>query len=162
MANVHRAARWRGAVPEQDRAEGVDMIRTIGFCAASPKRVREVRAVANGTFCAVLPDAFGCPPRAFVGGELLTGALALKFKNVAPHTDPYVGNGEEPDAYFALFWLVDIPQHEWLWLQVGNESVQMRQGDFVVFDDQVMHSVQSSRQWFGCAWQIELPPMDPE
>lgn len=135
------------------------MIRTIGICPVSPQRVRDVRAIADGTFCATLPVEFGCPPRTFVGGKLLTDAIALKCKNVAPHTDPYVGGGEEPEVYFSLFWLVDIPQHQRLWLQVGEASVEMQKGDFVVFSDHIMHSVQASRQWFGCAWQIELPPM---
>ena len=82
----------------------------------------------------------------------MSTSTAFRMRNVVPHTDDYVGIGI-PRSYVAVFWLVDIPNGESLYLQVGRSARNMRQGDFVVFKDSVLHSVISDRVWRGCAYQ---------
>ncbi|MEK6842743.1 MAG: hypothetical protein AABX84_02910 [Nanoarchaeota archaeon] len=69
-------------------------------------------------------------------------------KNVLPHTD--ATENEEIDKLNTLFWLIQGT----LYLQVGESFVKMKSGNFVAFNDGILHSVLADRKWVGTAWSI--------
>lgn len=115
---------------------------------------RTVRELADDSFTRTLPSDFGPLPCGPSWKPDLTTGVALRMRCVEPHTDDWVGSGKYPRRYAAVFWLVDMPKFEELFLQVGAEAKRMRVGDFVVFKDSVLHSVISKRMWRGCAYQV--------
>jgi|LakMenEpi03Aug12_release.lakeMendotaPanAssembly.Ray.scaffolds.fasta_scaffold551666_2 hypothetical protein len=117
---------------------------------------RVVRAIADDSFTRTVPDDFGCLPCPQTWRPDAKTAIALRAKYVSPHVDDWVGIGSPPSRYVALFWVVEMPRFERLTLQVGTEVCQMSLGDFVVFNDTVMHSVFADKFWRGCAYQARL------
>ena len=114
-----------------------------------------LRKWADNSFCVTAPDDFGVPE--VRGYKPDPGTItALSLKNVQPHDDPWVGKQPEPegDDRRSVFWLVDFPENEILYLQVGTEFKAMRRYEYVVFDDSVLHSVQANRKWWGVAYQL--------
>ena len=128
------------------------MIYEMGRQMPTPAQRRILREIADDSFTMSLPIDFGSVPCGEKWKPDLTTRMAIRMRNVVPHTDDYVGIGR-PRSYVAVFWLVDIPNGEGLCLQVGGVARSMRQGDFVVFKDSVLHSVISDRVWRGCAYQ---------
>jgi hypothetical protein len=132
------------------------MIFERGFQKPTAYQRRIVRCIADDTFTTRLPpDFFGkgdVPERA---GWMVdkSSAVALRLRYVEPHNDEWAGGWPMPRRYSAMFWLVDLPRST-IVLHVGNMSQQMQEGDYVVFDDQVMHSLFSSKTWRGCAFQM--------
>lgn len=114
---------------------------------------RMVRAIADGSFTATLPQDFGRVPCGGSWKHDATTGIALRMRCVEPHQDDWVGAGKYTRRYAAVFWLVDMPTSEVLILQVGTVAQRMKPGDFVVFKDSVLHSVISKRVWRGCAYQ---------
>jgi hypothetical protein len=79
----------------------------------------------------------------------LNTSLKLGMKNVPPHIDyAYFDDGLEHRG--AVFGIAD----GYAWLHVGSEALLLREGDWVMFDDRLMHSVQSDKKWRGVAVQI--------
>lgn len=128
------------------------MIYEMGRQMPTPAQRRILREIADDSFTMSLPINFGSVPCGEKWKPDLTTSTALRMRNVLPHTDDYVGIGR-PRSYVAVFWLVDIPNGEGLYLQVGGVARAMQKGDFVVFKDSVLHSVSSDRVWRGCAYQ---------
>ena len=82
-----------------------------------------------------------------------TGIL-LKLKNVDPHTDAQqmlLG----PDETYAgsVFGLLSGCATR----QVGGEALRLKAGDWVYFDDQILHCVLADRKWIGVAIQCYTP-----
>lgn len=105
---------------------------------------REVFAVGN------LPRLFS----ADYDEASLRSVISLKMKNVSPHMDCPVEHFLPNRKVGSMFWLLHAPAE--VHLQVGAVAVKMRAGDFVVFNDGVTHSVQSTKQWVGVAVQVPL------
>lgn len=111
--------------------------------------------VADESFCRTAPDTVVVPE--FEGWERVPGTLtALKLKAVEPHVDPWVGDSPEPDGddRRAVFMVVKGPKQGYVHLQAGLDATRMSEGDFVLFDDRVMHSVVATHTWVGIAWQL--------
>lgn len=130
------------------------MIFEAGTQHPTPAQRRMVREIADDSFTTTLPQDFGCVPCGSKWRHDATTGVALRMRCVEPHTDDWVGAGKYPRRYAAVFWVVDLPRFEELFLQVGTEAKRMRAGDFVVFKDSVLHSVISKRVWRGCAYQV--------
>jgi hypothetical protein len=130
------------------------MIYVMGRQMPTPAQRRIVREIADDSFTKSLPIDFGDVPCGEKWEPDLTTRTAIRMRNVVPHTDDYVGIGR-PRSYVAVFWLVDIPNGKGLYLQVGGVARYMRQGDFVIFKDTVLHSVISDFVWSGCAYQAK-------
>jgi hypothetical protein len=114
---------------------------------------RMVRDLADDSFTTTLPRDFGPVPCGSAWKPDLTTSVALRMRCVEPHQDDWVGAGR-PRRHAAVFWLVDAPKFEDLILHVGTVAKRMRTGDFVLFNDSVMHSVFAKRVWRGCAYQV--------
>lgn len=130
------------------------MIFETGTQQPTPAQRRMVREFADDSFTTKLPSDFGPLPCGLGWRPDITTSVALRMRCVEPHTDEWVGTGKYPRRYAAVFWVVDLPRFEELFLQVGTEAKRMRVGDFVVFKDSVLHSVISRRVWRGCAYQV--------
>lgn len=130
------------------------MIFETGTQHPTPAQRRMVRDIAEDSFTATLPQDFGSVPCGSKWRHDATTGIVLRMRCVEPHTDDWVGAGKYPRRYAAVFWVVDLPRCEELFLQVGTEAKRLRAGDFVVFKDSVLHSVISKRVWRGCAYQV--------
>ena len=111
----------------------------------------EIEGQADDSFLVSPPKGFDMP--CFPGWEVdpLSG-IALKIRNVEPHTDDWVGKNPLPRRRASIFWLMRSRDH--IWLHVGNDAVRMEPFDYVLFDDRKMHSVIARQTWVGCAYQV--------
>ena len=78
----------------------------------------------------------------------------LKCRNVEPHKDSEVGS-KPPKGYRfcgGAFGLLASSGN--IVLQVGNDCERLRPGDWVMFDDSILHGVYAERVWYGLALQI--------
>ena len=134
------------------------MILTQGFFAPSKKQIVEVRKNADESFCQISTKEFMKPFPSFEGWQCAEeSATLLALKNVEPHDDPWVSRGREPRVRRALFWLLDGGQTfngEGVFFGCGRESVRIKPGEFVVFNDTLKHWVMSNKKWFGAAIQL--------
>ena len=127
------------------------MIFKTGKQTPTPDQRRIVRTTADDTFCRELPGDFGDLPCGDEYSHEWGTAVALRLKAVNPHWDPWLGDSREPAKRCALFWLISGAD---VWLQVGGGAVRMQPGDYVAFDDAVMHCVVADRVWRGVACQM--------
>lgn len=116
------------------------------------------RAVMH-EFCNVASEEFNyfCPEMRIYGESThFHETVLLKSKSVQPHTDPWLGSGLLADCNTQrnIFWLMHSLSGSPIYLQVGNDARKMYPGDWVVFDDSVMHSVVSDVTWLGAATQV--------
>jgi len=126
------------------------MIYSIQNIVPSLEQKKHVKSRADGSFCSTVDvSLFNQETRK------IDSAIALRMKNVEPHTDFWVGM-DEPKDYRAFFWLMGIPKYEYLNIQVGNYAKKMYAGDCIEFDDRIMHSVQSNHTWYGIAYQVAV------
>jgi hypothetical protein len=132
------------------------MIFETGSQQPTPAQRRTVREIADDSFIRTLPADFGDVPCGSKWKHDETTGIALRMRCVEPHSDDWVGTGKQPRRYAAVFWVVEMPKFEDLILQVGGVAKRMRQGDFVVFKDSVLHSVFARRVWRGCAFQVRF------
>lgn len=140
------------------------MIYHRGKFLPTPAQRKSIRECADGSFCAVVPSDFGPLPEHpdyLVDRKTIT---ALECVCVTPHDDGWMGDAEPgdggngPEGRRAIFWVVDAPAHHSIYLQVGHDFEQMQVGDWVVFDDRVLHCVVSTRKWRACAYQVRPAP----
>jgi hypothetical protein len=131
------------------------MIYEMGRQMPTPAQRRILREIADDSFTMSLPINFGDVPCGEKWKPEMSTSTAICMRNVVPHTDDWIGANPVPRRHATVFWLVDIPNREGLYLQVGGVARFMRQGDFVVFKDSVLHSVISDRVWRGCAYQAK-------
>jgi hypothetical protein len=147
------------------------MIYESGHHAPTRQQIAHVRDQADESFCQTPSGTFDfnipCPAGFSFDRSTVT---LLTLKNVEPHDDPWVGatphwqrGSEEPPPGWtydgpverrAMFWVVDLPKFHDMFLQVGLVAKRMRAGDWVMFDDRILHCVLSSRKWYGCAYQL--------
>lgn len=113
---------------------------------------RMLKEYADDSFTAVVPESFGEAPCSIPWELDRSTGVALRMKCVEPHVDEWLGK-LRPIRHAGMFWLVEIAKFQDLFLQVGKEFRPMREGDFVIFNDGVLHSVCSRRIWRGYACQ---------
>jgi hypothetical protein len=130
------------------------MIFETGTQRPTTKQKRIVREIADSSFTALLPIDFGNLPVGTGWRYSYGNAIAIKMRCVDPHRDDFVGIGQAPRKYAAVFWLTSILKYERIAVQVGTKSITMGEGDFMVFDDRVLHCVCSDLVWRGCAYQV--------
>lgn len=131
------------------------MIYLTGKQQPTPQQKRIVRKIADDSFLRQVPEDFGpvpCASDSWVPD--LSSMVALRMKCVDPHTDDWVGEGNKPRRYIAVFWVVDMSGFDDLWIQVGSAAQRMYVGDFIAFDDSVMHCVVTKNYWRGVAYQM--------
>lgn len=122
-----------------------------------PLKEQVADAVARGddSFCTLGDSsAFSRHLPAYRNMRPAQGLIVLSLRNVQPHNDDYVGDGDEvPETRDrrAIFWLLKGTLH----IQVANDYKRMEAGDFVVFNDAMTHSVIAERRWYGAAWQLQ-------
>ena len=140
----------------------IKMIYEIGNQQPTAKQKRITLAIADASFCTTLPNDFGMVPCGRAWMHDRTTCTAIKMKCVEPHKDDWVGSGRRPRRYAAFFWLVDVRDYESVIVQVGTEAHRMVGGDFLVFDDRVLHSVFARRVWRGIAYQVRCNTGKPD
>lgn len=140
------------------------MIFQKGHLAPSKQHLLEAKKNADESFCVVSSAEFlaGCPQiNGWVPAE--RGATLLTLKNVEPHEDPWVGMASDehdfdgPKNRRALFWVLAVSGHAvngHIHFQCGRKAERLAPGDWVVFDDRIMHSVITDRKWYGAASQL--------
>lgn len=128
------------------------MIYSIGHRLPAKRQKAHVKSRADGTFASQISDLsiLENVPMCEIGSP--DSAIALKMKCVEAHRDMWVGDGDEPAKYLAVFWLMESSSG--LIIQVGDDAKRLEEGDFIVFDDNVMHSIFSKNIWYGMAYQI--------
>jgi hypothetical protein len=117
-------------------------------------QVKEARGYADESFCTMSSKVFcGNLPKV-AGLHMADQPVLLKLRNVGPHEDPWVsGRPEEaPQDRRAIFWMLEgkSPLH----LHVGTQAARLSPGDWVLFDDSIMHSVVCASPWRGAAFQL--------
>ena len=117
--------------------------------------VKHAKQHADDSFCCPLHQddyEFGLLPK-LPEGLIYSGrsGMLLKLRNCEPHTDFQVGEDEEGYVYVgACFGLLQGKAV----LQVNDSWIKMQAGDWVLFDDTKLHSVQADRLWIGTSVQV--------
>lgn len=134
--------------------ENPDTIYKFASNWAPPKLVKfnKEHGTLFDTFCGMENPAMELLPPLPEGFIYTDESTAiLKARNVEPHRDSNVGLIPEGYEFFGgIFGLLSGD----CILQVGNSSIRMCQGDWVLFDDYRLHSVYADKQWHGLAVQI--------
>ncbi len=126
------------------------MIYSSGNLAPTKTELQESIKRGDESFSTRPLFAFGLDLPEWEGRKIdFNSFMLLKCKNVEPHIDCYVADGEGGQKRIAIFWLTKGNLH----LQCGNESKRMKSGDYVIFDDSKMHCVVADKQWYGAAAQ---------
>lgn len=115
----------------------------------------EVKKTANPEFTSALSEEMHRAPYL---PELPKGLLYsndsgvnLKVKNVQPHKDFSVGSLK---SNFSLFGVLSDPGPD-AYLQVNSVYTPIRKGYWYLFNDRLLHSVQSTRTFFCVAVQVK-------
>lgn len=117
--------------------------------------VQNVKKHANDSFtCPLHQDdyEFELLPK-LPDGLIYSGysGVMLKLRNCEPHTDFYVGENVAGYQYVGTsFGLV----HGKGIIQVANDYMHLAAGDWILFDDTKLHSVQSDKTWVGVSVQV--------
>lgn len=130
------------------------MILACGNLTPLKQQLKELRVNADGSFVIPSSHEFAAYFPIFRGFEQANNPLLLKLKNCEPHDDPWVGKGEEPNVRRSIFWLMD--NSNYCFFGCGEKHIKMHSGDFVVFDDSVVHWVMAEKQWRGASVQLQL------
>ena len=113
---------------------------------------KENRLRGDESFSNYCSSVFGRNLPEYEGRKLdFNSMILLNCKNVEPHKDPYVVNSarKEPKKRAAIFWLTEGELH----IQCGDFCEKMKSGDYIVFDDSIMHCVVADKKWRGAAAQ---------
>jgi hypothetical protein len=71
---------------------------------------------------------------------------------VRAHTDTWLGDWDKcPRKQRSVFWLL---QGELQFKVDGAKAIDMRSGDWVLFDHRREHMVLTDEEWLGAAWQV--------
>ena len=117
--------------------------------------VKHAKKRADGSFCCPLHEddyEFGLLPK-LPTGLIYSGhsGMMLKLRNCEPHTDFQVGEDVEGYRYvgtsFGLLYGKGI-------IQVADYYTKLSAGDWILFDDTKLHSVQSDKTWVGVSVQV--------
>lgn len=132
--------------------KGIELIKSDYL----PKElVKHAKKHADNSFCCPLHQddyEFRLLPK-LPEGLIYSGysGMLLKLRNCEPHTDFQVGEDEEGYVYVgACFGLLQGKAV----LQVSDYCIKMQAGDWVLFDDTKLHSVQADRLWIGTSVQV--------
>ncbi len=140
------------------------MILESGSLKPTARQVKIVRAWADDSFVSSInkcdlehfsQDVFPRPPCSRSHHEkMMSTAIQLTMKNVGPHRDEYLGYEFPNSKQFtsSLFWVVHSPNP--IYLHVGLHCLAMSVGDWVVFPDNIVHSITATNKWYGVATQI--------
>lgn len=152
------------------------MIVHEGFQTATREQLVHARKRADESFCATASPVFddaGLPT--FENWKPGCSTTLLKLANVEPHDDPWVGSHKdvldfnnppqgfnqfgEPLERLAIFWLLEVKSrlHDRIRFYTEGKWIQLKAGQFVVFDDSKTHAVMAESKWVGAAWQLWMP-----
>ena len=142
----------------EDMRDNEEMIKGIQLIKSEylPKDlVKHAKKHADGSFCCPLHQddyEFGLLP-VLPAGLIYCGnsGMLIKLRNCEPHTDFQVG--ESIDGYKYVGACFGLLQGKAV-LQVSDSWVKMQAGDWVLFDDTKLHSVQADRLWTGTSVQV--------
>ena len=130
------------------------MIIQTGYMQPTAAQRRMIRERGNGDFTGQLPPDFGPVPTFDGWTPDLESMVPIKMRCVGPHKDGWVGSNPAPRRYLSVFWLTEVPIGTDFHLQVRNEQIRMTAGQWVLFNDGLMHSVFAERLWHGVAYQM--------
>lgn len=134
------------------------MILVTGHLKPERFQIDEARVKADDSFVQCSSEEFMSN---FPQFERFTAAndvpILLEMRNVEPHSDDWVGNGNVPRTRRAIFWLLEGggQNGEGLVFGCGAKHIRMEPGDFVIFNDAVDHWVMSEKLWRGAAVQLQ-------
>ena len=136
------------------------MIYETGFQKPTAKQKQIAIKRADASFTEGVPWDFGDLPTGSKWLATTDTGILLKMRNVEPHVDPWLSSAREPAERkrSALFWVIDLPSFERIHFQCGGQKASLRRGDYVVFNDSIMHCVVAERVWKGCAYQLLNKP----
>lgn len=80
----------------------------------------------------------------------INSGVLLKVKNVEPHRDFDVGF----DCKWTGGCFGVLSTTKQTYIQVGNEHLELQKGDWILFDDDILHSLQSAVTIYGLAVQV--------
>ena len=127
----------------------------------SKLQLDEIKKHADSSFCATSSAEFmtNFPTLdGWTADATASKAILLKLKNVVPHDDEWVGSRPIPKSRRAIFWLLaggaSHEQPVGVHFGCGRQTVFLKPGDFVVFNDAITHWVMSDKIWFGAAIQL--------
>lgn len=117
--------------------------------------VKYAKQHADDSFCSALHQdnyEFGLLPK-LSEGFIYSGysGVLLKLRNCEPHTDFQVG--EDVEGYKYVGTCFGLLQGKAV-LQVSDSWVKMQAGDWALFDDTKLHSVQADGLWIGTSVQV--------
>jgi len=130
-------------------------------------QLAHARKFADDSFCVSVDDEFNNLPIPKIEGLENSGSgILLRLKNVEPHDDPWVENSSAPRARRALFWMLDVSTRAGgssldrtrlssIWFGCGGQQVELKVGDWVLFNDAKKHWVMSDHIWRGASWQLQ-------
>lgn len=103
-----------------------------------------------GISCGAIKGYLPKLPPGFFYSE--NSGVLLKVKNVSPHDDSPVGDLVESWRGSTFCVLTDPGPN--CYLQVGLEHLKLQKGDWVMFDDRILHSLQSTKTLLGLSIQL--------
>lgn len=135
------------------------MIFASGNLKPSKEILARIKGLATTDFTRIVPANFFQPTLDMMlygekHTEFETSVTLIKGKNVVPHTDPWCGKYPEPIERRNLFWLTHCSPNSHVEFYHGNESTRLFAGDWVIFDDTIVHSVASKYLWYGMILEL--------
>ena len=130
------------------------MIIQTGHMEPTPAQRRMIREHGDDQFMGRLPADFGRVPMFEGWAPDAESMVAMKMRCVGPHKDGWVGSHPDPRRYLSVFGLTKAPIGTDFHLHVRNEQIRMTAGQWVLFNDRLMHSVVAHRLWHGVAYQM--------
>ena len=130
------------------------MIIQTGRMEPTPAQRRMIQEHGDDQFMGRLPSDFGMVPMFDGWTPDLESMIAIKMRCVCPHKDGWVGSNPAPRRYLSVFWLTKALIGTDFHLHVRNEQIKMTAGQWVLFNDRLMHSVFAERLWHGVAYQM--------
>lgn len=130
------------------------MIIQTGYMQPTAAQRRMIRIFGDDQFMGKLPSNFGPVPMFDGWAPDLESMIAIKMRCVGPHKDGWVGSNPAPRRYLSVFWLTKELIGTDFRLHVRNEQIRMTAGQWVLFNDGLMHSVFAERLWHGVAYQM--------
>ena len=135
------------------------MLIASGNLKPSKEQIARIKGLATNDFTRIVSAEFFQPTLDMMlygekHTEFESNATLVKGKNISPHTDPWCGKYPEPIERRNLFWLAKYPRDRYLEFYYGNDSCRMTGGDWVIFDDSIVHSLISKYTWYGMILEL--------
>ena len=130
------------------------MIIQTGYMQPTAAQRRMIQEYGDAQFMGHMPPGFGPVPMFDGWTPDMESMIAIKMRCVCPHKDGWVGSNPAPHRYLSVFWLTKAPIGTDFRLHVRNEQIRMTAGQWVLFNDNLMHSVYAERLWHGVAYQM--------